>query len=94
MKILKKIEKKIKKLKTLFPALLLAKTGWDRPRKWKKKNFTPELYSYPTRAKKLQIKNSKKFKKFKKLNSDIIPIQNGLGEGKKEKKKFIPEFRS
>ena len=35
-KIPKKIEKKFKKLKNLFPALFLAKTGWDRPRKWEK----------------------------------------------------------
>jgi len=27
----------LKKLKNLFPALLLAKTGWDRPRKSEKK---------------------------------------------------------
>ena len=59
-----------------------------------RKNFTPELCSYPTSARKFQIKNSIKIQKIKKVNSDIISIQNGLGEGKKEKKKFIPEFRS
>ena len=68
-------------------ALFLAKTGWDRLRKWKK-NSTPEFCSYPTRAWKFQLKNSKNSKKIKKVNSDIISIQNGLGEAKKEKKKF------
>ena len=71
----------------------MAKTGLDWPRK-REKNFTPELCSYPTRARKFEIKNSKKIQKIKKVNSDIISIRNGLGEGKNEKKKFIPEFRS
>ena len=93
MKIPKKIAKKFKNLKNPFPALFLAITGWYRPRK-REKIFTPEFRSYPTRARKCQIKNSKKIRKIKKVNSDIISIQNGLGEGKKEKKKFIPEFRS
>ena len=75
-------------------ALFLAKTGWDRPRK-REKNSTPEFCSNPTPARKFKIKNSKKIQKIKKVNSDIISIQNELGEGKKkEKKKFIPEFRS
>ena len=39
-------------------------------------------------------KNSKKIQEIRKTLSDIISIQNGLGEGKNEKKKFIPEFRS
>ena len=77
----------MKKLKNLFLALFLAKTGWDRPRK-REKNFTPEFWSYPTRARKCQIKTSKKIQKIKKVNSDIISIQNGLGEAKKEKKKI------
>ena len=50
-KILKKIEKEIKKLKNLFAALFLAKTGLDRPRKRKKK-FSPEFRSYSARARK------------------------------------------
>ena len=82
----------MKKLKKLIPTLFLSKTGWERPRK-RKKNSTPEFCSYPTRAWKFQIKNSKNIEKIKKVNSDIISIQNGLGEGKNEKKKkFIPEF--
>ena len=41
------------------------------------------------------MKNGKKIQKIKKVNSDIISIQNGLGEGKNaKKKKLIPEFRS
>ena len=86
-KITKKIEKKIRKLKNLFPELFLAKTGLDWRRK-REKNFTPELCSYPTRGRKFEIKNSKKIQKIKKVNSDIISIQNGLGEGKNEKKKI------
>ena len=68
-------------------ALFLAKTGWDRPRK-REKNSTPEFCSNPTRARKFEIKNSKKIQKIKKVDSDIISIQNGLGEGKNEKKKI------
>ena len=50
-KILKKIGKEIKKLKNHFPALFLAKTGLDRPRKRKKK-ICPEFRSYSARARK------------------------------------------
>ena len=73
-------------------ALFLAKTGWDRQRK-REKNSTPEFCSNPTRARKFEIKNSKKIQKIKKVNSHIISIQNGLGEGKNEKKKnLFPNF--
>ena len=48
-KIPKKIAKKLKKLKNLFPTLFLAKTGRDRPRK-REKNFTPEFRSFSTQA--------------------------------------------
>ena len=68
-------------------ALFLAKTGWDRRRK-REKNSTPEFCSNPTRARKFEIKNSKKIQKIKKVNSDIVSIQNGLGEAKNEKKKI------
>ena len=67
-------------------ALFLAKTGWDRPRK-REKNYTPEFCSNPTRARKFEIKKSKKIQKIKKVDSDIISIQNVLGEEKNEKKK-------
>ena len=55
--------------------------GWDRRRNSEN--------SDPTRALKFQIKNSKKIQKIKKVNSDTISIQNGLGEGKNEKKKLF-----
>ena len=87
-KIPKIIAKNFKKLKNLFPALCLAKTGWDRPRKWKKKNCSPEFFSYPIRPRKLQKKNRKKIQKIKKLNSGIISIQNRLKKAGKERKKF------
>ena len=51
----KKIAKKFKKLKNHFPALFLAKTGQDRPRKREKK-FSPEFHSYSTRARKFRKK--------------------------------------
>ena len=54
-KIPKKIAKKLKKLKNLFPTLFLAKTGWDRPGK-REKNFTPEFRSYSTQARKFREK--------------------------------------
>ena len=77
-------------------ALFLAKTGWDRPRK-REENSTPEFCSNPTRARKFEIKNCKKIQKIKKVDSDIISIQNGLGDARNEKKKiysrisFIPD---
>ena len=86
-KIEKKNSKKIQKIKNLFPALFVDKTGWDRPRK-RKKNFRPEFYSYPTQAKKFQKKNSKKIQKFK-VNSSITSIENGLRVAKEERKKFF-----
>ena len=54
-KIPKKIVRKFKKLLNLFPALFLAKTGWDKTKKWKQ-NFTPEFGSYSTRARKFRKK--------------------------------------
>ena len=75
-KIPKKVVKKLKKFKNLFPTLFLAKTGWDRLRK-RKKNFTSEFRSYSTQTRKFQI-NSKKIEKIKKPISDIIFSQNGM----------------
>ena len=75
-KIPKKIAKKLRELKNLFPILFLAKTGWDRPRK-REKNFTPKCRSYSTQTRKFQ-KNSKKIEKIKKPISDIIFSQNGM----------------
>ena len=55
----------------------------------REENFTPEFCSYPTRARKCQIKHSKNIQKIKKVNSDIISIQNWLGEADKKKKKNL-----
>ena len=44
-----------KKLKNPFPALVLAETGWDGPRK-REKHFSPEFRSYSTRARKFRKK--------------------------------------
>ena len=75
-KIPKKIAKKFKKFKNLFPTLFLAKTGWDSP--WKReKNFTPEFRSYSTQTRKFQ-KNSNNIEKIKKPLSDIIFSPNSL----------------
>ena len=60
-KIPKKIAKKFKKLKNLFPELFLAKTRWDRPRK-QEKNFSPEFRSYTTRVRKFRKKKQKNSK--------------------------------
>ena len=57
-KISKKIVKKLKKLKNLFPTLFLAKKGRDRPAK-REKNFTPEFRSYSTQARKFREKEQK-----------------------------------
>ena len=57
-KIPKKIAKKLKKLKNMFPTLFLAKTGRYRPRK-REKNFTPEFRSYSTQARKFRKKEQK-----------------------------------
>ena len=78
---------KIWNIKNLFLALFLAQTGWDRLRKWKKKNLDPN--SGPTQPKlENSRKNRKKIQKIKKLNASIISIQNGLREAEKEWKKF------
>ena len=42
MKIPKENRKKIQKVKNLFPALFLAKTGWDEPKN-RQKSFSPEF---------------------------------------------------
>ena len=72
----KKIAKKFKKLKKLFPALFLAKMGWDRTRK-REKNFRPEFRSWSTRARKFR-KMIKKNQQIKKPISGIIFSQNGM----------------
>ena len=75
-KIPKKIVKKLKKLKNHFPTFFLAKTGWDRPRKRKKK-LLPN--SVQTRLGQENFeKNIKNIEKIKKPLSDIIFSQNGM----------------
>ena len=76
-KIPKKIVKKLKKLKNLFPALFLAKTEWDVPRKRKKK-FYFRIPFKPDSGKKIRKKIAKKLEKLKKALSDINFSQNGL----------------
>ena len=89
----KKIAKKFKKLINLFPALFLAKMGWDRPRK-KEKNFSAEFCSYPTRARKFQKKITKKFKKLKNLIPVLVLSKTGWERPRKRENNFRPEFRS
>ena len=90
----KKKHKKFQKLKNIIPAFFfLSKPGLDKPRKRKKK-FSPEFRSYPTRARKLQ-KNSIQILKIKKHHSDIISRQTGMILAKKERQKFysgIPSY--
>ena len=74
-KIPKKIAKKLKKLKNLFPALFLAEMGWDKLTK-REENFSPEFRSYSTQARKFQ-KNSRKIQKINKPHSGIIFSQIG-----------------
>ena len=71
-----KIAKKFKKLKNLFPALFLAKTGCDRPRK-REKNFSPEFRSYSAQGRKFRKKKAKKFKKLKNLIPALFPGKTG-----------------
>ena len=76
-KIPKKIVKKFKKFKNHFPTLFLAKTGWDRPKKRKKKFY----FRIPLKlesGKKIPKKKAKKLEKIKKPPSDIIFSQNGM----------------
>ena len=54
--------------------------------KERKTNFSLEFCSQSSRVRKFR-KNSKNIQKIKKLNSDIISIQNGLRQVGKEKKK-------
>ena len=76
-KIPKKIVKKFKKFKNDFLTLFLAKMGWDRARKRKKKKLLPN--SVQTRLEQENSeKNSKKIEKIKKPLSDIIFSQNGI----------------
>ena len=75
-KIPKKIAKKFKKLKNLFPVLFLAKTGQDRPRKREKKNLVPNsVHTQP--GQEYYEKNTKKFKKLKNLFRALFLSKTG-----------------
>ena len=86
MKIPKKIEKKFKKLKNLFAALFLAKTGWDR-RKKRKKILVPNSV-HTQHGEENSEKNSTKILNNKKPLSAIIFSQYGMRLAEKERKKF------
>ena len=96
MKIPKNIAKEFQKLINLFPALFLAKTGWDRPRKWKKKKISvpnsvltqPDLENY--KKKKIE----KKFKKLKNLIPALFLSEIGWKRPGKREKYSSPEFCS
>ena len=75
-KIPKKIVKKFKKFKNRILTLFLAETGWDRPRKRKKKCYFRITFKLDS-GKKFR-KNCKKIEKIKKPLSDIIFSQNGM----------------
>ena len=72
----KKIAKKFKKLKKLFPAWFLAETGWDRPRKREKILVSNSVYARP--GQETSEKNSKKIQKIEKPLSGIIYSQIGM----------------
>ena len=73
----KKILKKIaKKFKNPFPALFLADTGWDRPRK-KKKILVPN-FVHTRPGQENSENNSKKVQKIEKPLSGIIFRENGI----------------
>ena len=85
----KKRAKKFKKQKNLFPALFLAKTGWDRPRKGKKILVPNSVHTRPRQEN--SKKNSKKIKKTKKnLFPTIFLSKTGSDRLRKEKKNLVP----
>ena len=91
-KILKKIAKKFKNLKTSFRQYFQPKR--DRSREREKKILVPN-FVHTRPGQENSKKSSKKFKKSKKLNYGIIFSQNGMiYRPRKRKKNFRPEFRS
>ena len=63
-KIPKKYQENCKKFKNLFLILFLAKTGWDRPRKWEKILLPSVVHTWPQQDN--SEENSKKIQKIKK----------------------------
>ena len=92
-KIPKKIVKKFKKFKNHFPTLFLPKTGWDRPKKRKKK-FYFRIQLTLESGKKIPKKIAKKLKKLKNLFPTVFFAKTGLDRPRKREKNFTPEFRS
>ena len=101
MKITKKIPKtrakKFKKLKNIFPALFLAKTGCDKLKK-REKTFSLKIpFILDPRKKilkKIPKKIAKKFKKLKSLFLALFLAKSGFGWMKKGEKTFCAKFRS
>ena len=88
-KILKNIVKKFKKLKYLFPALILARPGWDRMKKWKKKIYSQIPFKLDP-GKKIPKKIRKKLKKLKYISPALFLAKTGCDRLKKKKKKVSP----
>ena len=88
MKIPKKIAKKFKKLKNLFPLIILYKTGWDRLRK-RKKNLVPNsIHIQPGQENSEKIRG-KKIKKLKILFSALVLAKTGWDTPKWWEKKIL-----
>ena len=86
-KIPKEIIKKLKKFKNHFPTLFLAKTGWDRRGKRKKKNLLPN--SVQTRlGQENSEKIAKKLKTLKNLFPTLFLAKTGWDRPRKRKKKI------
>ena len=75
-KIPKKIEQKIEKLETLFPALFLPKTGGDSPKK-KKKNLFPNSVHTQLEEENSEKKIAKKGRKLKNLIPALLLAKRG-----------------
>ena len=67
--------------------------GWDRPRK-REKNFSHEIRSHSTRARKFQKKIAKKFQKLQNPFPALFLPKMGWDWPRKREKNFRPELRS
>ena len=84
---------KFKKFKNHFPTLFLAKTGWDRIRKRKKKFYFRIPFKLDS-GKKIPKKIVKKLKKLKNLFPTLFLAKTERDRPRKREKNFTPEFRS
>ena len=73
-------------MKKPISGIIFCQNGMRQAEKERKKNYTPEFCSYPTRARKFEIKNCKKIQKIKKVNSDIILSKTGWERARMRKK--------